>query len=161
MTTIYKEELKKYALNYIKRYATSKKNLYQVLQRKVYKIGEKDKEKNKKIILDIINILEEKNIINDEEFANSKAYNYMNRGKSIRSIKFNLLKKGVDKETANNAIKKLEDSIPDLEIKSAENFARKKKLGVFGNFGNKQKDLAKMANAGFNYSLSLKILGYD
>ena len=37
-------------------------------------------------------------------------------------------------------------------------FAKKKKLGKFGKLYNKEKDLSKMARAGFSYDLIKKIL---
>ena len=46
---------------------------------------------------------------------------------------------------------------PNWETKSAKIFVRKKRLGMkYSN--NFEKDLAKMARAGFNYNLSKKIL---
>ena len=46
---------------------------------------------------------------------------------------------------------------PNWESESAKIFARKKRLGAkYSN--NFEKDLAKMARAGFNYNLSKKIL---
>ena len=51
--------------------------------------------------------------------------------------------------------------MPNLEMESAINFARKKKLGRFGNLDKKEKDLSKMSRAGFSYGVSLEALGYE
>ena len=69
MTIINKEILKKYALNYIEKYNSSKKNLKYVLLRKVKKNIINNNENIKKYELDIIEIikeLEDQKIINDD-----------------------------------------------------------------------------------------------
>lgn len=163
MIILNREDLKKYAINYLKRYNSSKNNLIKILNRKLYKFGIKDSITIKKYRIDIIDIvdnLEKNNIINDENFANSKAYNYINMGKSLKFIKFNLIKKGIEKNNIDKAIKKLTETIPDLEMQGAINFARKKKLGKYGNKEKKESDLHKMSRAGFSYGIALKVLGY-
>ena len=57
--------------------------------------------------------------------------------------------------------KKLLKNNPNWKIESAKKFANKKKLGRFGDIQNKEKDLAIMARAGFDYETAKKILGYD
>jgi len=157
MKTFSKENIKKYALSYLNRYASSRKNLELILLRKVKKLGliKKDYESYIKIIL---KELEDKKIINDENLANSIAFNYSRKGKSKKLIKYHLIKRGINSEDINSALEKLEDEIPDFEYEAAINFAKKKKLGKFGKSNNKQKDLSKMARAGFNYDLIKKIL---
>ena len=157
MTTFSKEDIKKYALNYLNRYASSKKNLKFILLRKIKKLNVKERD-YEAYIKDILRELEDKNIISDENLANSIAYNYARNGKSIKLIKYHLMKKGINSKDINSALEKLEDEIPDFEYEAAMNFAKKKKLGKFGKSNNKEKDLSKMARAGFNYDLIKKIL---
>ena len=90
--------------------------------------------------------------------ANSIAFTYARNGKSKKIIKYHLIKKGIKSKDINNALEKLEDEIPDFEYESAMIFAKKKKLGKFGKLYNKEKDLSKMARAGFSYDLIKKIL---
>ena len=157
MTTFSKEDIKKYALNYLNRYASSKKNLKFILLRKIKKLNVKERD-YEAYIKDILRELEDKNIISDENLANSIAYNYARNGKSKKLIKYHLMKKGINSKDINSALEKLEDEIPNFEYEAAMNFAKKKKLGKFGNSNNKEKDLSKMARAGFNYDLIKKIL---
>ncbi|MBI29157.1 MAG: Regulatory protein RecX [Alphaproteobacteria bacterium MarineAlpha5_Bin11] len=162
MKIINKENLKKYALNYLKRYASSKKNLERKLLNRVIKNNYKKSGINQNYesyIKEILEDLEKNKIINDEDFANSKIFNYIRMGKSKKLIEYNLLQKGVDKKDIINAFEKIESDTPNLEIDSAINFAKKKKLGQYGDYDNKKKDLSKMARAGFSYSVSLKALG--
>ena len=44
MTTFSKEDIKKYALNYLNRYASSKKNLKFILLRKIKKLNVKERD---------------------------------------------------------------------------------------------------------------------
>ena len=154
---INKDILKKYALNYLNRYASSKKNLEIYLWRKIKKSGIFN-ENFKSDIKNIIQELEKLKIINDEDFANSIAFNSARNGKSKKLIKYNLIKKGIEENDINNALNKLEEEIPDYETQSAINFAKKKKLGKYGQFIDQKKDLSKMARAGFNYDIIKKIL---
>ena len=138
MTNYSKENIKKYALNYLNRYASSKKNLKNVLLRKIKKFNNNEKE-IKIHIKNILDELQKENIINDEKFANSIAFNYAQTGKSKKFIKFKLLQKGINIDDINNALQNLEEENPDFEIQSAIHFARKKKLGKFGNSLNKKR----------------------
>ena len=54
-----------------------------------------------------------------------------------------------------------EKNNPDWELNSAKKFAIKKKLGKYGNIKKKEKDISKMARAGFSYSITLKALEFD
>ena len=59
-----------------------------------------------------------------------------------------------------NSIENFELKNPNWESESAKIFARKKRLGIkYSN--NLEKDLAKMARAGFNYKISKNILNLD
>ena len=156
MTTFSKEIIRKYALNYLNRYASSKRNLELILLRKVKKLGLREKE-YESFIKDILKELEYKKIINDENLANSMAFTYARNGKSKINIKYYLIKKGINSKDINNALEKLEEEIPDFEYESAMIFAKKRKLGKFGKSNNKEKDLSKMARAGFNYDIIKKI----
>ena len=80
----------------------------------------------------------------------------------LENIEYNLIKKGIDKEEIQKGINSIENEIPDLELRSAEIFARKRKLGKYSLVKKeKEKELAKMSRAGFSYSISLKALGYN
>ena len=92
--------LKQYALTYLSKYNSTKKNLERILINKVIKM--KNIEKNEKnnlhqMINKILDNLELNNIINDEDFANKKFINLFNQGRSEIYIKNNLYNKGVDK----------------------------------------------------------------
>ena len=156
--------LKKYALTYLSKYDSTKKNLERILKNKVTRM--KNLETNEKnnlyiIINQILDNLESNKIINDKNFANTKFISLFRQGRSEFFIKKTLLKKGVDKKIINLLLEDFEKNNSNWEIESGKKFAKKNKLGKYGVIKNKEKDLAKMARAGFNYQITLKVLGYD
>ena len=151
--------LTKYALTYLSKYDSTKKNLEQILKNKVIKM--KNIEKNEKnnlyqIIKKILNNLESNKIINDEDFAYKKLINLFNQGRSEIYIKNNLYKKGVGENVIKKILSDFNKSNPGWEIESARTFAKKKGLGKHES--NREKDFGKMARAGFNYNIIKDIL---
>ena len=153
--------LKKYSIAYLSKYSSSKKNLERILKNKIRRMSP---EKSERFVLynkinDIINELESKKLINDDIFTETKINNYVILGKSKNFIVNNLLNKGLNRDLIETKINEYEDEFPNWEIEAAKKFAQKKRLGKYGsNLNFSEKDLAKMARAGFNYSISLKIL---
>ena len=151
--------LKKYAFSYLSKYNTSKKNLDRILHNKVNKMNleKKDKFFLYNSINSIIVNLENKKLIDDTNYAQSKIDSLSMQGKSKNFLKGYLLQKGIEKKLIEKTLENFELKNPNWETKSAKIFARKKRLGMkYSN--NFEKDLAKMARAGFNYNLSKKIL---
>tara|TARA_A100001015_G_scaffold35492_1_gene39185 strand:+ start:2857 stop:3327 length:471 start_codon:yes stop_codon:yes gene_type:complete len=153
------KKLLKYSVDYLSKFDSSKKNLKDILKRKIFKL--KNNSSEKKILLNsierIIEKLEKNNFINDNRYLLSKI-NYLSQsGKSIKYISNYLLKKGIDKQDIENGINKFNNDNLNWEIDSAQLFAKKKKLldsdEVY------EKKLAKMARAGFSYEICKKILG--
>ena len=155
--------LKKYAVTYVSKYESTKKNLEKVLINKIVRI--KDIKKNEKLMLyisifKIIEELESKQIISDKRYTDTKILSLASQGKSKNFITSYLLHKGIEKNLINNTFKEFELDNPDWEFESAKIFVRKKILGLKIE-KNKEKNLAKMSRAGFNYDLSKKMLGLD
>ena len=153
------KKLLKYSVDYLSKFDTSKKNLKDVLKRKIFKL--KNNSSEKKILFNsiesIIDKLEKNNFINDYRYVLSKI-NYLSQsGKSIKYISNYLLKKGIDKQDIENGINKFNNDNLNWEIKSAQIFAEKKKLLDSDEIY--EKKLAKMARAGFSYEICKKILG--
>ncbi len=153
------EKLLKYAINYLSKYDSSKKNLAYILKRKIFKIKSTDIEKNslKLSVNNILEILEKNNLLNDERYCLSRIGSFSRFGKSKNYITNYLLKKGIDKEKINKNFKVFENENNNWELKSAKLFAKKKRLQE--NKDDYEKKLAKMARAGFSYEICKKILG--
>ena len=157
----YINSLKKYAINYLSKYDSSKKNLERILNNKIKKLKQiKINEKNdlNQEVSNIIKELEEKKIIDDESFAHRKLSFLINQGNSENFIKYNLLKKGIDKNLIYKILKNFEHNHPDWKLESAKKFVIKKKLGKNND---KTKDLSKMARSGFEYHIAIKALEYE
>ena len=151
--------LKKYAFSYLSKYNTSKKNLDRILHNKVRRmnLNKKDKYTLYSSIAFILTDLEINRLIDDKNFTQSKIYSLSLQGKSKISIISYLVQKGIEKNLIEESFENLELKNPNWETESAKIFARKKRLGI-KHSNNFEKDLAKMARAGFNYNLSKKIL---
>ena len=150
--------LMKYAIAYLSKFSSSKKNLSRILKNKIMrmKIEKKDKFLLYNSIPQIILKLENNKLINDNNYTLSKIRSFAHQGKSKLFIKNYLIQKGIEKLIISDSIKEFEYLNPNWEMDSAKIFIRKKKL--IKSPENNQKNLSKMARAGFSYELSKKIL---
>ena len=151
--------LKKYAVNYLSKYNTTKKNLDRILHNKIRRMNleKKDKFTLYSSIASILTDLEIDKLINDNNFSQSKIHSLSLQGKSKISILNYLMQKGIEKNMVEKTFENFELKNPNWEIDSAKIFARKKRLGKKYS-SNIENDLAKMARAGFDYQTSLKVL---
>ena len=151
-------DLVKYAINYLSKYSSSKTNLERILRNKISKANIEKKEKFTlyNSIPEIIKKLEKNNFINDYNFATSKVNLFISNGKSKIFIKNYLFKKGIDENLSAEIFAQLNEEDSNWEIKSARIFARKKNFQK--NNSNYEKNLSKMARAGFGYEIAKKIL---
>ena len=150
--------LMKYAIDYLSKYNSSKKNLEYILKKK---IGRMKIEKKEKFILynsmnEIMINLEKNKFVDDNNYAISKIRMFASQGKSKIFVKNYLFQKGIEKNILNDSLARFEQEDPEWEKKSAKIFVKKKRLDNSNE--NIQKNLGKMARAGFSYGLSKKIL---
>ena len=152
------KSLIKYAIIYLSKYSSSKKNLERILKNKIrrLKIEKKDKFLLYNSIIKIIEDLEKNKLINDETFVSSKIRLFINQGKSKNFIKSYFIKQGIPKNIYNNIFNEFNNDDPNWELESAKNFVRKKRILDLPE--NRQKNLNKMIRAGFNYDMCKKIL---
>ena len=158
-----KTRLRNIALYYLERFESSKDNLRIVLRRRIDKYVFANKEYNpEEAYIWVDEIVEEcaqHNFVNDERFTNLKINAYLKSGKSRRYIEQKLKQKGIDNKTINQSFEEVEYSEFDVAL----NFARKKKIGKFREnkemqIANRQKDLASLVRAGFDYDIAIRIL---
>ena len=153
-----KEKLLKYAIYYLSKYSSSKKNLEYILKKKIRRISDEKKirfqlYKEIKIIFDK---LEQLKLINDTIYAESKIHALLNQVKSKNYIKQYLIRKGVSSEVADEQISLFYEKNQNLEKENALRFAKKRNL--INDKKDYEKKLAKMARAGFSYEISKEIL---
>jgi len=147
----------KYAINYLSKYSSSKANLEIILNKKIrrLKIEKKDKFFLYNSIEKIINDLEKNNLINDYNYISSKFDLFFHQGKSRIFIKSFFQQKGIEKDVIDKTFETFEKNNSNWEAESAKIFAKKKRLS---NDKDKEKNLSKLARAGFNFEISKKIL---
>ncbi len=152
------KNLLKYAIDYLSKYDSSKKNLFNVLKRKIFRLNISGLEKSKLINMleNIILKLEKNNLIDDKRYSLSKISSLSRIGKSKNFIFNYLIKKGLDRFEIKKNFTIFEANNIDWELNSAKLFAKKKKL--IESEESYEKRLAKMARAGFSYEICKKIL---
>ena len=153
------KKLLKYAIDYLSKYDSSKRNLINVLKRKIFRLKITNFEKSKLInIIDSVIINLEKNkFIDDDRYSSIKILSLSKLGKSKNFISNYLIKKGIDKTQIQNNLNLMENNNNDWELDSAKIFVKKKRLLEKNEIY--EKKLAKMARAGFSYDICKKILG--
>ena len=153
-----KDKLLKYAIYYLSKYSSSKKNLEFILKKKIRRLSD---EKQIRFhlyneIQIIIEKLEKLNLINDQVFVESKIQSLQYQAKSQNYIKQYLLQKGIDKQLIEEQISLFYENNKNLEKENAVKFAKKRNL--INNDQDYQKKLSKLARAGFSYDIAKEIL---
>ena len=153
-----KDKLLKYAIYYLSKYSSSKKNLEFILKKKIRRMSDEKKIRYQlyQEIQPIIVKLENLNLINDNLFVDSKIQSLQSQAKSKNYIKQYLMKKGIKKELADRQISLFYSNYKNLEKENALKFAKKRNL--LKNNQDYQKRLSKMARAGFSYEIAKDIL---
>jgi SOS response regulatory protein OraA/RecX len=153
-----KDKLLKYAIYYLSKYSSSKKNLEFILKKKIRRLSDEKKIRFQLYneIHIIIEKLEKLNLINDQLFVESKIQSLQYQAKSKNYIKQYLLQKGIDKLLIEEQISIFYEKNKNLEKENALKFAKKRNL--LDNDQDYQKKLSKMARAGFSYDIVKEIL---
>lgn len=160
------QRLKNIALYYLKRFESSVDNLRQVLRRRVndYARQTPDFDKNEAYqwIEDILSDFERLNYLDDERYTRFKVQNYLAAGKPERYIKIKLQQKGVASAIVEKLVAEAEYDPHAMALK----WARKKRIGPFrekeeDRRANRQKDMASLIRAGFDYDVACEILGLE
>ena len=159
------ERLKRSAVHYLERYASSSANLRRVLERKVLKACQSH-ERDPADFADMIDAVVEKcvgtGLVNDQAYAETKTASLRRRGGSKRKIEAQLAAKGVDRQTIEDVVQ----DDPEAELEAAFRFARRRRLGPYrsrtGTSRDPQlqrdKDLAAMCRAGFSFDHARQVI---
>ena len=153
------KKLLKYAIDYLSKYDSSKRNIINVLKRKIFRLKITNFEKSKlvNIIDSVIINLEKNKFIDDDRYSSIKILSLSKLGKSKNFISNYLIKKGIDKTQIQKNLNLMENNNNDWELDSAKIFVKKKRLLEKNEIY--EKKLARMARAGFSYDICKKILG--
>lgn len=114
------------SVNYILRRPRSRKEIYEYINKKLFKFKIK---LSKAGIDEIMEKLERYNYINDEVFAEQWANSSLRKGRGPGRIRQELMIKGIDKNTIDNIVFKLdEEEIERQKEKVLEKYLRNKKF---------------------------------
>lgn len=160
------QRLKNIALYYLKRFESSVDNLRQVLRRRVNDYARQTPDFNKheayQWIEDILADCQRLRYLDDDRYARLKVQNYLAAGKPARYIKTKLCQKGIGAEEIDRLVNEAEYDPVEMAYKTA----RKKRIGPFrpdeeSRRENRQKDMAALIRAGFDYDVVCQVLGAE
>ena len=160
------QRLKNIGLYYLKRFESSVENLRSVLQKRVNQYARENPEFNKQEayqwVENVLAEFEKLHYLDDERFTEIKVRHYLAVGKPARYIQNKLREKGV----ANAQIDEMLDDFGYNPQEMALKLAKRKKIGPFrpneeARKLNRQKDMAALIRAGFDYDVVAEIMGMD
>jgi len=161
-TTI--EEIKNFALSYLEKYSTSKQQLKTYLFKKIIKKSQHIS--NKKEIFNLIDIvistLVDQKLLSDKHYSDAKSKAFLRKGYSLNKIRYNLIKKGIDKKYILASISKIKEHESNPDFFSAIKVCKRRRIGPNREEGNRpifyKKDISILARSGFSYAISKQIL---
>ncbi len=155
-------------LYYLERFSSSSANFRTVMMQKVKRSCMTHEEQNYDQCAAWVDALIEKfinvGLLDDGIYTRSKVNSLRRRGKSTRTIQAYLKSKGLDSSLIDQTLKDFDiehyDTPAEAELEAALIFARKKRLGPFrrDKENDPQKELGRMARAGFSYDTSRCVL---
>ena len=156
------------ALYYVGRYASTSENLRRVLMRKVKKSAEAhgtDVKEGAGFVDEIVARFQRSGLVNDADFAASKARKMHERGKSERAIRSRLSAYGLPQQESDAALSSIQEpgkGRGETELDAAWDHARRRKLGPYrGEDARKErrvKDLGVLGRAGFGYEVARRVI---
>lgn len=153
--------------SYLQKFATTEKNLRDVLLRKARRrlLADDDGElyAEAKVWIDgIVQKAVDQKLVDDHQFALSRAASLARSGNSRQKIMQKLLARGVIPDMVREVMDSLAEQHPDMDFIAAVKYARKRRFGAFANDHNgeqgREKHRAGMCRAGFSYSIADRVL---
>ena len=158
------DEMRKFALTYVEKYAPSKQQLRTYLLKKYLKLSVPNVKKQD--VTDLIDIvlsdLEKSKFINDKFYSESKARSMIHRGNSINKIRNYLIGKGINDNYIKETVNKIQNDNIDQDFFSAIKICKKKRIGPARAEDNRplfyKKDISLLARNGFDFETSKKVM---
>ena len=153
---------------YLERYPSTAEGLRRVLERRVARARMADApivENVERVIAEMVAKFVAAGVIDDKAFAQTKARALHRRGTSNRLTRQKLKLAGIDGDTLDQAMAGLDQELDtdprQREWKAATALARRRRLGPYrakDRKDHRNRDLAAMARAGFDYDLAKKVI---
>lgn len=158
-------------LYYLERYSSSAENFRRVMMRKVQKSCREHPEQNftecHELVNDLISKFIRVGLLDDQVYARSIVNSQRRSGKSLRAIEGYLRSKGLSSENIEKSLAHFNQdhnkTPAEVEFESAMVFARKKRLGPYRTSDkyDTQKELGRLARAGYSYDTARRVLEKD
>jgi regulatory protein len=146
------EKLERYALWYMERYPGTSARVRRALERRVQRVDPENEDAPAWIDRVLLR-LSELRLIDDSRLAAARVRSLRAKGKSLRAIRADLKRQGIGETQISAA---LGESEPADELEAARRFVRKRRLGR--DRERRQKDLAALGRAGFDYETARRAL---
>ena len=158
------DELRGLAHTYLEKYYPSKQQIRIYLLKKfLNKMSISISKSNLlHLIDDVILNLEEKKLINDKLYSDSRVKNFIKRGYSINKIRKSLIQKGIDFKYIKKSLSEIIEKDSDIDFFSAMKICKKRRIGPVRDENNRplfyKKDIGFLARSGFSYEISKRVL---
>lgn len=156
--------LERVAVWYLERFSGSVDRVRRALEKRVRRSVEElgtDPREGAEAVERVLAKLTRMGLLDDQRLAASRVRALRLRGKSARAIRASLRRQGIDEEMVDQAL----DSDEADELEAARVFARKRRLGSYRDPAtraeHREKDLAKMARAGYRFDVARQVLDAD
>lgn len=151
--------LQEAALAHLARYAATEAGLVRVLERRIQRWLRSSGEAPESAAAafaaarEVARALAASGAVDDAAFAEARTRRLTRAGRSLRAVAADLAAKGVNAEVAAQAL-------PQDELPAALMFLRRRRFGAFraGEGGDRQRELAAMARAGFSREVAERAL---
>lgn len=161
--------LERVALWYLSRYPGSTARVRRALEKRVARSVtelETDPEDGARAIETVIAALTRGGLLDDARFASSRIRVLRSRGLSARAIAAKLRHQGIARDTIDAALAAHAEDEGVDELAAGRTFARKRRLGRHhrtpeARAERREKDLAKMARAGFSFGIAQQVVDED
>lgn len=153
-----------YAMHYLQRYSSSTENLRRVLTQKMKRRQMRfhDVPDNVNEWIDqAVDKCVRLKLVDDHAYTEGRINALRRQGRSKHYILRTLTQKGVDKKIVLNYLAKDDENGEDAELKAAQRYAAKKRLGNKTDREARQKDLMKMLRAGYAPAIAKQALQSD
>lgn len=161
------------ALWYLERFGGTRARLQRTLQRRIAKarsqFGADLAPEAEMWIEDILQRLAAAGHLNDVAFADSRIAKGRRQGKSRQQLRYELTQAGVAMPLQAQALAAAEEADPDVELRAAQAYLRRRKLGPYRqgkpdgsalepDLKRYEKDLARLARRGFSCEVAQRAL---
>jgi len=158
------DEVRNFAYSYLEKYNPSKQQLRIHLFKKIIKKNQRVSKKREifNLIDSIISSLVDQKLLSDKYYSDAKSRAFLRRGYSLNKIRYNLIKKGINKKYIEASISKIKENESDPDFFSAIKICKRRRIGPSREESNRplfyKKDISILARSGFSYEISKKIL---